>query len=1079
MLQSFSVLDERIKQLEKGFGGIGKKANSAFGNIPGAGAIKEAEAIGKLQAKYQELKSASNTLRQALTTAYDPRAVAKYTGALADAEKGLARLRRAGQDVGVDLEKGMKKASEAAKGFSSFGVFKGAFAALSVDSLLDSLKATTTEAINTARAFDQDKKAIEVFTGSADKAAKLLSDLSKSPLQSAFDPAAVTSAAKSLLGFNVEADQVPALLEKIGTVSKATGRDFGELAVLIGKMKVQQVLFSEDLNQLLDSGLPVLDEFAKILGVSADQIKKLASSGKINFSVLEKALTNLTSAGGKYFGLLQSGTKGASGGLNDFSIVLTQIKQKIGETLLPIVSKIGGGLASLARALHLVGSESRAAVNPLEATRQEFNAEIEVLKRGNFTQKERAQVIREINSKYKDYLPSLLSEKASIEEIGKAQAAANKEFLTRIVLLDTQKEIEERAKRGVDAAKNAIKLTKEAAKLETSDTQDNARFGEILKGRSQLLQNLAADNRNTAESTGEDINKIKQDAIGVAEQMGLSADRIKKALAGITGFETSGAAGGATSATLKKTKEDAEKLADELEALKIQAMKDGEAKEIAQEDEKFRLLKRELDKHHLDTTQAEAQHLINLFNIREDFAEKRLEQDRKFEEERAQFFEDIRSDRLDTIAKEKQDQDAVISLGEAKAKAFLLRLKAQGASEKEVAAAQTEFDLQTQKARLENDLAFEEKRLAAIGDADAEVIDQIKQHIEQLKADLGNVDFQIDNPAEDKGDDKPKSVWALLGITDDPEGQRILDEAAGRIKAAFDDITQARIDAANTARQLADQQVEDAESALDREIQLAELGFASDVTLKRKQLEEAKKAQAAAIEEQRKAARQKAIADAAQQISSLLVAGAEIFQAHAGIPFAGPVIAAGLIATMIATFNRLKAQTKAAAVFREGGEARISRDGILVGPSHENKGIGIEAEGGEAVFSDGRRLSIVNKGLTSKHFDLITAINKDDRAGIFRYAFALSGLDYGAVLRAQPGIDYGRENLRLSKEAAARQQAGSSGISTKAIEEKLDKANASLKSIDSRVKKLEERPQVLNGGRTIVKGNMVKTILNP
>lgn len=75
--------------------------------------------------------------------------------------------------------------------------------------------------------------------------------------------------------------------------------------------------------------------------------------------------------------------------------------------------------------------------------------------------------------------------------------------------------------------------------------------------------------------------------------------------------------------------------------------------------------------------------------------------------------------------------------------------------------------------------------------------------------------------------------------------------------------------------------------------------------------------------------------------------------------------------------------------FRQGGEIAV-KNGVLVGPSHEGGGIPIEAEGGEFTTTDGKRLSIVNKKMTDRHFDLLQAINKDDRRAIARHALALS-----------------------------------------------------------------------------------------
>jgi tape measure domain-containing protein len=83
------------------------------------------------------------------------------------------------------------------------------------------------------------------------------------------------------------------------------GAPIGEIAELFGKAKVQGTLFAEDINQLVGRGIPVIQEFAKQLGVSEGEVKKLASSGKITFSNLNQAFIDLSSEGGAFFNMMQ------------------------------------------------------------------------------------------------------------------------------------------------------------------------------------------------------------------------------------------------------------------------------------------------------------------------------------------------------------------------------------------------------------------------------------------------------------------------------------------------------------------------------------------------------------------------------------------------------------------------------------------------------------------------------------------------------------------------------------------------------------------------------------------------------
>ena len=59
-------------------------------------------------------------------------------------------------------------------------------------------------------------------------------------------------------------------------------------------------MYAEDINQLVDAGIPIIREFAKQLGVSESQVKKLASEGKISFEELQLAFFNLSKEGSQF-----------------------------------------------------------------------------------------------------------------------------------------------------------------------------------------------------------------------------------------------------------------------------------------------------------------------------------------------------------------------------------------------------------------------------------------------------------------------------------------------------------------------------------------------------------------------------------------------------------------------------------------------------------------------------------------------------------------------------------------------------------------------------------------------------------
>jgi tape measure domain-containing protein len=177
---------------------------------------------------------------------------------------------------------------------------------------------------------------LETFLGSATAAKDLFAELEQFSIKTPFTPEQVNNAAKSLLAFGEPVEGLQTTLSRIGDVASATGKDFNELSVIYGKARVQGTLFAEDINQLTEAGVPVIQLFADQLGVSAGQVKKLGSEGKISFDNLEKAFTTLTSEGGRFFGLTDKLSQSTAGRLSTLEGNWAELQRTVGEGVLPV-----------------------------------------------------------------------------------------------------------------------------------------------------------------------------------------------------------------------------------------------------------------------------------------------------------------------------------------------------------------------------------------------------------------------------------------------------------------------------------------------------------------------------------------------------------------------------------------------------------------------------------------------------------------------------------------------------------------------------------------------------------------------
>lgn len=195
---------------------------------------------------------------------------------------------------------------------------------------------------------------LETFLGSAEKAKEVFEDLNQFSIKTPFTPEQVNQAGKALLAFGEPVDGLTTTLGRLGDVSSATGKDFNELAVIYGKARVQGTLFAEDINQLTEAGVPIIGEFAKQLGVSESQVKKLGSEGKISFANLEDGLKSLTSEGGRFFGLTDKLSRSTPGRISTLIGKFDELKRSIGTGLLPIFETLTDAAFSFISAIQKV-----------------------------------------------------------------------------------------------------------------------------------------------------------------------------------------------------------------------------------------------------------------------------------------------------------------------------------------------------------------------------------------------------------------------------------------------------------------------------------------------------------------------------------------------------------------------------------------------------------------------------------------------------------------------------------------------------------------------------------------------------
>lgn len=183
---------------------------------------------------------------------------------------------------------------------------------------------------------ESNQVAFETLLGSAAKAKTLMGDLAKFGAETPFQLPELTAAGKNLAAFGMSAEDIVPKLRRIGDIASLLNQPIGEMATLYGKAKVAGVLMSEDINQFTERGVPLIGQLAQQFGVAESSVKKLASEGKISFADMDRALTALTSEGGRFAGGMEKQSQTLGG-------LWSTLTDNVGQSLV----SLGGGLVSL------------------------------------------------------------------------------------------------------------------------------------------------------------------------------------------------------------------------------------------------------------------------------------------------------------------------------------------------------------------------------------------------------------------------------------------------------------------------------------------------------------------------------------------------------------------------------------------------------------------------------------------------------------------------------------------------------------------------------------------------------------
>lgn len=159
------------------------------------------------------------------------------------------------------------------------------------------------------------------------------------------DEAATTAAGAVAAGIK-PGQQLAKYLGTVADVAAQTNTSMEESGRVLNKARTIGAAYNDTLQTLAERGLPVYQLLSKELGVSAGEVKDLASKGKISAGVLEKALRRQVG------GAAMEAGKTTSGAFKNMNAALGRLGAS---ALSGVFPKLSGGMGSVTKRLDELG----------------------------------------------------------------------------------------------------------------------------------------------------------------------------------------------------------------------------------------------------------------------------------------------------------------------------------------------------------------------------------------------------------------------------------------------------------------------------------------------------------------------------------------------------------------------------------------------------------------------------------------------------------------------------------------------------------------------------------------------------
>jgi tape measure domain-containing protein len=230
--------------------------------------------------------------------------------------------------------------------------FKKAFAVIGG---MAAIKSFASQVVKVRGEIQQLGISFETMLGSKEKADAMMAEVKRLAMNTPFTLTEVAGNTKQLIAMGIEADKVIDTMKALGDVAAGVSVPIARIAVNYGQVASLGKLQQREIKDFALAGIPIVDELAKMLGKTADEITKMVSAGEIGFPLVEQAFKNMSGEGGRFYNLMEKQNASVTGQISKLQDELEGMFNEIGQSSEGIIYGAIGATSELVANYEKVG----------------------------------------------------------------------------------------------------------------------------------------------------------------------------------------------------------------------------------------------------------------------------------------------------------------------------------------------------------------------------------------------------------------------------------------------------------------------------------------------------------------------------------------------------------------------------------------------------------------------------------------------------------------------------------------------------------------------------------------------------